>query len=160
MKFLSIDFETANHDRNSACSVGLVLIENQSILRQKYFLIRPPTSQFLFTKVHGLEWDNVKNAKSFSELWPEISNWFDGIDFVVAHNAPFDKSVLEACLNHSNIPIPAINFRCSMKESKKKWNLESGKLSDICGLLGIPLVHHNALSDAVACAKVMIAVLK
>lgn len=32
MKFTAIDFETANHKRESACSVGLVRVENEKVV--------------------------------------------------------------------------------------------------------------------------------
>ena len=45
--FVAIDFETANRERTSICSVGLVRVENGDIREKIYRLIRPATA------VHG-----------------------------------------------------------------------------------------------------------
>jgi DNA polymerase-3 subunit epsilon len=41
--------------------------------------------------------------------------------------------------------------------ARKKWKLYPTKLPDVCRYLDIPLNHHEALSDAMACAKIVIA---
>ena len=40
-RFAAIDFETANGQRSSVCSVGIVLVENGEITDSIYSLIRP-----------------------------------------------------------------------------------------------------------------------
>ncbi|MEK7383088.1 MAG: hypothetical protein AAB262_07355, partial [Elusimicrobiota bacterium] len=40
--FVAIDFETADTGRDSACSVGLVRVENGTIVQKVVQLIRPP----------------------------------------------------------------------------------------------------------------------
>lgn len=42
MNFTSIDFETANKNRDSACSVAVVVIENGRMVDSYSSLIRPP----------------------------------------------------------------------------------------------------------------------
>jgi DNA polymerase-3 subunit epsilon len=157
MKFLAIDFETANNSRASACSVGLARVEGGQIAHKASFLIRPPTTEFLFTYIHGLKWSDVASAKTFGELWPEIEPWFKDIDFVAAHNASFDKSVLSACLAAAKIPAPRLEFKCSMRAAKKAWDFQVLNLAYVCKKLDIQLSHHEALSDALACAQIMIA---
>ena len=59
--FVAIDFETANHNRNSACEIGLVSVREGLIVAEHRFLIRPPTDEFIpwFTDLHGIAWDDV-----------------------------------------------------------------------------------------------------
>ncbi len=59
--FVAIDFETANHSRTSACAVGLVHVQDGKIIAEETLLIRPPQRQFVFTYIHGLTWDDVKD---------------------------------------------------------------------------------------------------
>ncbi len=40
--FVAIDFETANNRPNSACQLGLVVVENWQIVHEAEWLIRPP----------------------------------------------------------------------------------------------------------------------
>ena len=46
MNFTSIDFETANKNRDSACSVAVVVIENGRMVDSYNSLIRPPEMFF------------------------------------------------------------------------------------------------------------------
>ena len=157
-KFIAIDFETADNGRDSACAVGLVLVENEKIVRTEYRLIRPPRPDMLFTYIHGITWEEVENEPAFAEVWPELAEMFEGIDFITAHNAPFDKGVLNACCAAAGLEPPPLPFVCTVRLSKKELGINPAKLSHVCHHLSIPLNHHNALSDAEACAKIMITV--
>ena len=46
MNFTSIDFETANKNRDSACSVAVVVIENGRMVDSYNSFIRPPEMFF------------------------------------------------------------------------------------------------------------------
>ncbi len=157
-KFTAIDFETADNGRDSACAVGLVRVEDEKIVRSEYRLIRPPRPDMLFTYIHGITWEEVANEPSFAEVWPELADLFEGIEFITAHNAPFDKGVLNACCAAARLEPPPLPFICTVKLSKKELGINPAKLSHVCHHLSIPLNHHNALSDAEACARIMITV--
>lgn len=158
MNFLAIDFETANHKEHSACAVGLVKVKDDKIIYQNSFLIRPPDEYFHWAniKVHGITWDDVEDAPNFKSIWNEIKVLFSDVEFLAAHNAPFDKRILNGCCSFYKIKPPNLNFNCTCQLSKKLWGLNPAKLSDVCQHFKIPLKHHEALSDATACAKIMI----
>jgi len=159
-RFLAIDFETANPYRDSACSVGLVRVEKNKVVDKKVYLIRPPYKDFMFTYIHGISWKDVAQAPTFGELWPELLPWFQDVDFVAAHNASFDSSVLRACLKKYQISGPDLPFNCTVQLARNTWDLYPTKLPDVCRHLKIELKHHEALSDALACAKIVIAAQK
>lgn len=156
MKFLAIDFETADYGRDSACAVGLVRVENNIIVRKETFLIRPPRRNIYFSYLHGITWDDVKHQPSFGELWEEIHAMMHDVDFLVAHNASFDRGVLHACCHSAGITPPDIPFKCTVKLSRQLWKLKPANLAAVCRHFGIPLRHHDAASDTEACAKIMI----
>jgi len=158
--FTAIDFETADYGRDSACSVGLVRVENNKIVLSEQHLIKPPRRNFLFTELHGIGWDDVKDAPAFGQLWPSLDRFFSGAEFFAAHNAPFDKGVLNACCAQAGITPPEQPFRCTVRLARNVLKISPAKLSHVCHHLSIPLNHHNALSDAQACAKIMITVLE
>ena len=158
--FAAIDFETADYWRDSACSVGLVLVENSCMTERLHRLIRPPRKEFVFTDIHGLTWNDVCDSPTFSQLWPELHEFIDEAEFLVAHNAPFDKSVLHACCEAARIRPPTHEFRCTMQMARAKWNLPSVKLPSVCRHIGIQLHHHDALSDAEACAQIAMETLR
>ena len=159
-RFIAIDFETATNDRNSACALGIAVVENLEIIDHDYFLIRPPKRNFVFTDVHGITWNQVKNEATFDKLWPHIRKYFRKIDFIAAHNSAFDKSVMESCCNYYGLKPPKKKYRCTLELSRKKLNLEKNSLDVVCRYYSIDLNHHNALSDTLACAKLMINFMK
>lgn len=158
--FVAVDFETADYWRDSACAVGAVLVRNGRIAERCYRLIRPPRRQFTFTHIHGLTWNDVRDSPTFREMWPDLRKLIKRAGFLVAHNAPFDKGVLHACCDAAGIARPKREFRCTVQMARAKWSLPSAKLPAVCEHLRIPLVHHNALSDAEACAKIAIKALQ
>ena len=133
--FVAIDFETANYCQNSACSVGIVKIENNHIVKEECRLIKPPSSWFMFTDVHGLSWKDVENEPDFKEVWLDISHLLEGADFITAHNAPFDRSVLNKCCEYYDISPPKNRFICTMKLARKQLCLHSTTLADVCDYL-------------------------
>lgn len=154
---LAIDFETANYNRDSACAVGLALGRDRQLVTTDSFLIRPPNSWFMFTYIHGLTWDDVCDAETYGELWPTIREYIDKADYLAAHNASFDHSVLLQCCGRSGLAVPDIPFVCTMQLARDQWGIYPTKLPDVCRELGIDLRHHDAASDAEACARIVIA---
>ena len=113
--FVAIDFETADYERDSACAVGAVLVENGRITERYHQLIRPPRTEFVFTYIHGLTWNDVRDSLTFGQMWPELNDFIDEAEFLVAHNAPFDRGVLQACCDAAKIVPPRQQFLCTVQ---------------------------------------------
>lgn len=155
--FVAIDFETSHTLPDSACSIGVVRVQNGSIVERRVELIRPPRRPFLFTQIHGLTWNDVAQAPPFSEVWPTLAPMFEGADFIAAHNSGFDRRVLRACCEAASLPMPVQPFQCTVQLARKTWRLHSNNLAAVCAHLQIPLNHHEAGSDAEACARIVLA---
>jgi DNA polymerase-3 subunit epsilon len=153
--FTAIDFETANRYRNSACAIGLVRVERGRIVRRAQHLIRPPFRYFQFTELHGISWPDVQRAPTFSGLWRQIAPFFRNVDFVAAHNASFDRSVLTSCCAWYGLAAPDVPFRCTVRLARASWGLRPTTLRHVADFLGVPLDHHDAGSDAEACARIV-----
>ena len=82
------------------------------------------------------------------------------VQFLSAHNAPFDRGVLHTCCAAHGLKPPRIPFLCTVQLARQTWKLFPTKLPNVCDFLGIPLDHHNAASDAEACARIVIAARK
>ncbi len=155
-RFVAIDFETADYSRDSACAVALVVAEKGKIVTEFYSLIRPPRRSFEFTWLHGIDWSDVADQPTFGELWPDMAPLFEEVDFVAAHNASFDRGVLGACCELYELSPVKSNYLCTMRLARRLWDIRPTKLSDVCGAFDIPLQHHHAGSDALACAKIVL----
>ncbi len=159
--FVAIDFETADYGRDSACAVGLVKVRDGKIIAKSYRLIRPPRRDFRFTHLHGISWRDVKSKPDFAEVWAKLSRHLDGADYVLAHNASFDRGVLSACCARHGVRASLTPFVCTVKLARAIWNIRPTKLPDVCRYLGIDLKqHHYAALDALACARIGIAALQ
>jgi DNA polymerase-3 subunit epsilon len=156
-EFLAIDFETATNRQDSACAIGLVRVSKGKIIHRECHLIRPPSRKFMFTFIHGLTWEDVAFEADFSGVWPRIAGHFKEVDFISAHNAGFDRGVLDACCRTYGIMTPNLPYVCTVQLARQLWSLRPTKLPDVCRYLGLPLDHHQAESDALACAQIVIA---
>ncbi len=156
-RFAAIDFETANPRADSACALGVVVVDDGRIVDRIYELIRPVTPEFTFTAVHGLAWAHVRTAPTFGEIWPRIQARIGAVQFLAAHNAPFDRRVLSGCCVSYGLPPVPHPFVCTVTVARRVWNIRPTRLPDVCARLGISLRHHHADSDAEACARIVIA---
>jgi DNA polymerase-3 subunit epsilon len=157
VRFAALDFETADYGRDSACALSIVTVENDSIIDAWTTLIRPPRRDFVFTYLHGIGWEHVKHSPSFGEAWPDIARKLDGTSFVAAHNAAFDRSVLRACCEQAAVQPISSSFVCTVRAARSIWGFRPASLADVCRQLRIPLRHHDAESDARACARILLA---
>lgn len=161
MDFIAIDFEIANADMASACSIGLAYVENNSIIKEQYFLIKPPNLSFdpKFTAVHGITESDVNDAKSFPEVWELIKEDIS-THTIIAHNAQFDMSVLYCCLEKYQLDKQNFSYICSIPISNRatRGAKVGQSLKDRTSYFGISMEeHHHAGSDARACAELVIA---
>lgn len=156
--FVAIDFETADQGRDSACSVGLVRVQAGKITQTVIQLIRPPRQTFIFTEVHRLRWQDVKDKPEFKNVYPIIQRFISPVDQLYAHWASFDQAVMNSCCIASKLEPPKQPWGCTVELAKMTWGLRHAKLPQVCELLKIELNHHEALSDATACAKIVLAV--
>ena len=120
-------------------------------------MIQPPNNFYnpFNIQVHGIYPRDTANAKTFVEVFPEIEKRLKN-RVVVAHNESFDRNVLSKTmvlhgLNYEDLNIGS-RWECTVKIYKAK-GFKPAKLSDCCRIMNIALEHHEALSDARACAK-------
>lgn len=159
MNFIAYDFETANHELHSACSIALVMVKDNQIVGKYYSLIKPET--YFHSKnieIHGISPKDVEKAPSFKEVWQEIQHYFQRDRLIVAHNASFDNRVLSGCLAYYDLPEAHFLSLCTVRTSRKLYKeLPNHKLNTVSKYLGIALdQHHHALDDSLACANILL----
>ena len=109
--FAAIDFESANGDIRSACSVGIVIVKDREIVDRFYSLIKPVPNYYSYwnTKIHGIKQDDTKDAPIFPEVWREASKYVRNLP-LVAHGKSFDERCLKACFAHYRMRYPNYKF--------------------------------------------------
>lgn len=152
-KFTVIDFETAVG--KCACQIGITIIENGEIKESFSRYIQPPGNKYnpYNIAVHGITSETTENSPLFPEVWEEIKCHFKD-SIIVAHNLPFDWSVLCSSLEYYYITPESIEL-----DAIDTLPLFDNKKLDVaCYQYGIDLPnHHNALDDSLACAKLLLA---
>ena len=153
--FAAIDFETANNERSSVCSVGVIIVRNGEFVDSFYSLIQPEPNYYNYwcTQVHGLTRNDTEEALAFPEVWKQIEPLIEGLP-LVAHNKAFDESCLKAVFRCYQMDYPDYEFYCTCVASRKVFpDAENHQLHTISELCGYHLEnHHHALADAEACA--------
>nr|WP_319217966.1 exonuclease domain-containing protein [uncultured Trichococcus sp.] len=156
---LMIDFETATEQNNSACSIGLALINGTEIVKTESYLIQPPKNEYRTANinVHSITPTDTENEPFFDEIWEKIKHYFQSSEYITAYNARFDMSVLKCTLELYGIDDIDFEYFDSIPFSSKVCGGSNRKLNQRCETLGIDLDnHHDALADTVAAAEVII----
>lgn len=155
--FATIDFETANEQLSSVCSVGIVVVRNGAIADRFYSLIQPEPNYYCYgnRQIHGLTAEDTDSAKVFSEVWKEVELLIEGLP-LVAHNKGFDESCLKAVFRTYGMDYPDYIFYCTLAASRRQLkHLPNHQLHTVAEDCGYILEnHHNALADAEACAEI------
>jgi DNA polymerase-3 subunit epsilon len=146
--FTAIDFETANWDPASICQVGLVRVENGEVVKKVSRLVHPPNNNYFYKniEVHGIRPEDTENAATFDVVWHEDMKMYIEDEVMVAHSIGFDANCLRHALAWYDEVQPVFEERCTLKIYRRGLAYLSKKYK-------IPLKHHDALSDAHACAQ-------
>lgn len=150
--FVAVDFETMTPELTSACSIGLVKVINGVISQKFYSLIKPvPDGRTeRNTHVHGITDEMVADAPTFQELFPVIKSFIGNLT-LVCHKSSTDINVFRRCMAHYGLTgLDVDNYIDTLE-------LYGRGLKACCEDNGIVLsVHHDALADAEACAKLFL----
>ena len=162
-KFAAIDFETANWQQTSVCSVGIVVM-NRGVIEDRFYSLIHPAPNFYSrrnTAIHGLSREDTEEALAFPTVWREIAPMIEGIP-LVAHNSMFDEGCLKAVFRLYEMDYPGYSFYCIYRLSRKLFKgLENYQLHTVSSFCGYDLKnHHHALADAEAAAVIMQSILQ
>lgn len=157
MTFTAIDFETATGHAHSACAVGIITVEDGLITEEYHTLIQPPDNEYWYRNimVHGIKPIDTLQIPTFDVLFPEIQKRVFGRK-IVAHNESFDRNVLAKTMRWYGMYYDELEladrWECTVKIYRAK-GYPKANLKYCSDRNGIALNHHEALSDARACAK-------
>lgn len=156
MRYLAIDFETANSARTSICAFGYALFEDGVIKDSGVDLCRPEPNYYDYwnTRLHGIDFTATSHLPGFAGHIAKFSHYQP--DFLVAHNAAFDMSCLRKWCDLAGIDYPSFPYICTLVTSKILHpGIPGYTLDAMCNLYKLPLDHHEAGSDAIACGLLL-----
>ena len=157
-RYVAFDVETPNASNNRMSAIGIAVVEAGELVSEFGSLVDPEVHFDAFnTWLTGISADTVRDAPSFSQLWPEIGPLLQS-GVLVAHNATFDLRVLASCLDAYGIEMPRyLRYACTVQMGRRCYpELSNHKLDTLCRYRGITLDHHKAESDSLACARLLL----
>ena len=161
--FAAIDFETANEQPSSVCSVGVVVVRGGEVVDSFYSLIKPEPEYYRWfcRRVHGLGPEDTDRAPVFPQVWRQIAPRIEGLP-LVAHNASFDEGCLKAVFRVYQMDYPDYQFHDTLAASRRCFGrtIENHQLQTVAEACGYELKrHHHALADAEACAMIALKIM-
>ena len=157
MTFTAIDFETATRHPESACAIGIITVNDGIITDEFHTLIQPPFNQYAYHNilVHGIRPTDTEREKTFDGHFADIYKRLFGRT-IVAHNESFDRNVLVRTMTHYGLYYDELEladrWECTCKIYRAK-GYKPANLKYCSERNNILLNHHEALSDARACAQ-------
>lgn len=167
-RFVVFDTETPNAFNDRMSAIGVAVVEDGEVVETFSSLVNPQEPFHMFNiQLTGILPEQAALAPTFPELWEAklASVMENGV--LVAHNAPFDMSVLSKCLRAYGIRWkPVVAYACTCQIGRSPWGrhclppVPNHRLDTLCAGLHIPLDHHRAGSDSEACAALLVHYLK
>ena len=131
-------------------------MDGGEIVVERGWLIRPPGNSYsgFNIAIHGIGPSDTERSPGFDRVWPEVAALI-GSRLLVAHNTAFDISVLQRSAAYHGYEPPPATYLCTYRLCKSTWPKRwSYRLDDLAETFGIPLDHHDYVSDAAAAARV------
>lgn len=165
MNYLVVDVETPNEKNDSICAIGVQTIDDGIVTGEWSTLVNPEAEFYSFNiSIHGILPEMVEGAPRFPEVWEKVKEYSRGRVFV-AHNAPFDITVLSKCIRSYALEPFIFSYLDTVRLGRKlcsDWPRKCGafKLPNMSARLGVTLEnHHDAMADARACGGILLKLL-
>lgn len=139
---------------------ALVSLRDGGMVDEFSILVNPgqPLEEII-TKITGLTDETLAPQPTFDVAWPQIRNFMTRASCIVAHNLPFDKTVMQSEFRRLGIVDNAawpVREMCTVGVYTEQW----GKMPTLKALyekvMGKPLEqHHRALSDVHALVAII-----
>ena len=134
--------------------LGAVVVNKEGVVRELSQLLDPGVEiSAEITKITGITNDQLKGKPTFKEFLPELKAFFTDTQVLIAHNAPFDRKMLELDLERvecTDFPWPE-QVVCTVQEYQPQFGKRPKLLELYERVMGVPLAQtHRALDDVKA----------
>lgn len=157
-KKVFVDTETTGLFDPKMVSIAFIAYNGTERTGTGYYIMNPEGHiEESASKVNGFYDEDVKDKPLFSDIWPQISKYFEDALWC-AHNSKFDEKVIINSLKRYNFPLPNYNTFCTCENAKRiipKSEIKNYKLDTLCNYFNIEFKnHHTASFDTVACMRI------
>lgn len=156
--FAVVDVETtglAPHRGDRIVEIAVVRVSPSGAVEKVWTTVIDPECDPGPTHIHGLSSGQLAGAPRFADIADELAAQLDGT-VVVAHNARFDMSFLEAEFLRAGREPPLWPLLCTLELADFLGSGGARRLQDCCAAEGIIADRtHEALADATATAQLL-----
>ena len=157
-RYVAFDVETPNYANDRMSAIGITVVDHGAVVAEYETLVNPECGFDSFNiALTGITPEMTAHKPPFPSLWREIEPLMNS-GLLIAHNAPFDMSVLAKCLRDYGISWrPTVPYACTCQMSRRLLpQLPNHRLNTLCQYLGLELDHHRAGSDSRACGEILL----
>ena len=158
--FNAVDVETANKDRSSICSIGIVQVRDGRITNEWQTLVNPEAwfDPHFTNEIHGIREGDVKHSPTLSMVYDKLCSLLCG-SILVSHGS-FDRIAFERAMEWYNLEPFQVTWLDSIKIVRRAWPEKYRRsgygLKNVAKDLNISFRHHDALEDARTAAKIVL----
>ncbi|MFD1535306.1 3'-5' exonuclease [Pseudonocardia aurantiaca] len=156
--YAALDLETTGLDARSdrVCEVAVVRFRADGTLIDEYTTLIDPQRPIGASEYHGITDEDVADAPTFGDAWPDLSRMLVG-SVVVAHNLPFEDKFLAAELARLGQPMPHLVGVCSAVACRSQLDGPSYSLQSLYRTAASEWIEdsHTALGDCRALTTLM-----
>jgi DNA polymerase III epsilon subunit-like protein len=163
-KFAIFDTETTGIPKHPTAKMGIqpkviefggLIVDDKGVVLQELELLFNPEEPLeeVITKITGLKDEDLIDQPTFPVLVDQLKAFFKQADVVIAHNLPFDTTMIDLEMKRHNLgefPWPRIKL-CTVQELAEEWGRRPKLLEVYESLEGKKLDQkHRALDDVYA----------
>ena len=121
MKFVALDFETANESLDSVCQVGVASFADGQLVESWQTLVDPEDHfSGMNIGIHGITQEDVEDAATFPEVFQELRKRIDGQ--VIVHHTGFDKVALVQTIDkYKLVAEMSCNWLDTARVARRTW---------------------------------------
>lgn len=162
MDFVAIDVETANADMASICQIGVAKYSDGKLIEEWSSLVDPEDYfDFINIDIHGITEEDVEGKPIFPELVSQLASSLNGT--VCVSHTHFDRVSIARAIEKYGTPGFDTTWLDSARVARRAWEEFSWGgygLANVCDKIGYEFKHHDALEDAKASGRVLLAAIE
>jgi len=162
MDFVAIDVETANADMASICQIGVAKYSDGKLIEEWSSLVDPEDYfDFINIDIHGITEEDVAGKPTFPKLVSQLGSLLNGA--VCVSHTHFDRVSIARAIEKYGLPGFDTTWLDSARVARRAWEEFSWGgygLANVCDKIGYEFKHHDALEDAKASGRVLLAAIE
>lgn len=138
---------------------GVLATPEGEVVEELVVLVNPQQKlEAKITQITGLTDEDLADQPLFAERAPEIRPMFERASMMVAHNLPFDWTLMELEAARNGLDWPQPSGLCTVQEHAEEWGRRPRLLELYEWYFGEPLEQtHRALDDVKALLRICVA---